>query len=86
MSPTLDEVQIAAVLLLDGWHKVANRSFLSQPFTVKDAQDQTAFSLEEPAWWVAPDASMVVCPRSSVLAYKTAPRPKSPARGKNRRD
>ena len=79
MSPTLDESEIAGVLLLDGWHRVATGSLLSgsEPFTMKNSQDHAAFSLHEPIWWVEPDGSTVVCPRSSVLAYRTAPRSKS---------
>jgi hypothetical protein len=73
----VDEIQVAAVLLADGWHSVHEHTFRVDPapFSLKMSDPDKA-SYEFPmsvVIWREPDGSSVLAPVTSVLALRTPP-------------
>ena len=75
MSLALDVSRVEQVLLMDGWHRVANASFELDAYefihdgrTVLAGQPTIIPSMG--GRWSEPDGSVVACPVTAILAVK----------------
>jgi uncharacterized protein (DUF1684 family) len=66
MSLALDVSRVEQVLLMDGWHRVANASFIHAGRTVLASQPTLIPSMG--GRWTEPDGSVVACPVTAILA------------------
>jgi hypothetical protein len=80
MSLAIDVNTVDMVLLLDGWHEVAESSFDLDSY---EYADEGRMLLEggmvagvptTGATWREPDGSIIACPITSILATKSRPR------------
>jgi hypothetical protein len=70
MRGSCEDSAVSTLLLADGWHTISKNSFRCGSFTIKGTEDQLSLELADAVWWVEEDDTMVVVPRSSVLALK----------------
>ncbi len=75
MSLALDVSRVEQVLLMDGWHRVANASFELDAYEF--IHDGRAVLAGQPTLipsmggrWTEPDGSEVACPVTAILAVK----------------
>ena len=71
MSFAIDEATVRAVLLADGWHKVANNSFKvgSYEFVRGDAKNQQPSTAGAVGFRLKDDAGYILCgPLTGVIA------------------
>ncbi len=76
MSLALDVSRVEQVLLMDGWHRVANASFELDAYEFIHAAGRTIIAGQPtliPSMggrWTEPDGSVVACPVTAILAVK----------------
>ena len=75
MSLALDVSRVEQVLLMDGWHRVANASFELDAYEfIHDGRTvlagQPAIIPSVGGRWTEPDGSEVACPVTAILAVK----------------
>jgi len=80
MSLAIDINKVDMVLLVDGWHEVANASFDLDAYEYAH-EDRTLLEggsipglPTTGATWTEPDGTVIACPVTSILATKSAPR------------
>lgn len=78
MSLNIEIYSVKAVLLEDGWHTVANRSFDLDTYEFHHEKEtlvsggQVKGLASTGAAWTEEDGTRVACPLTSVLAVRTA--------------
>ena len=75
MSLALDVSRVEQVLLMDGWHRVANASFELDAYEFIHAgrtiiAGQPTIIPSMGGRWTEPDGSVVACPVTAILAVK----------------
>ena len=79
MSLAIDVNKVDRVLLIDGWHEVANASFTLDAYEYADEDrmllkgGKVAGVPTTGATWTEPDGTVIACPVTSILATKSAP-------------
>lgn len=80
MGRVMHTTSVVEILLADGWHRVAEGSFVLETFEVVDRGGRVSLLLEPPghgfpneaACWSEPSGVTMICPLSSVVALKLA--------------
>jgi hypothetical protein len=77
MSLAIDVNKVDRVLLIDGWHEVANASFTLDAYEYAEEDrmllkgGKVAGVPTTGATWTEPDGTVVACPVTSILATKS---------------
>lgn len=79
MSLAIDVDEVAEVLLPDGWHKVADKSFVIDAYEYMDGKELVfggghakEVIPSTGACWKESNGAMVYCPLTSIIAVKSA--------------